>query len=208
MNEPPFIIGAGRGAVKGRLAGGGGAAPIARAAPLRYAALRMAPATVFLGLGSNVGDRDAMLDRAVERLGARGFRLTGASSRYETEPVGGPPQDWYLNMVVRGETSLSPEELLAACLETESELGRVRIVANGPRTLDADILLYGDAVRSAPALTLPHPRLHQRRFVLVPLAELAPGTRHPLLGLTAVELLERCPDASRVAQRQPHSGRS
>ena len=168
----------------------------------------MAPASVFLGLGSNVGDRDTLLDRAMARLAARGFRLTGASSRYETEPVGGPPQDWYLNMVVRGETALSPEELLAACLETERELGRVRSVANGPRTLDADILLYGDVVRSTPALTLPHPRLHERLFVLVPLCELDPEARHPLFGLTAAQLRERCADSSRVLLREPQVGRS
>jgi 2-amino-4-hydroxy-6-hydroxymethyldihydropteridine diphosphokinase len=168
----------------------------------------MAPASVFLGLGSNVGDRDAMLDRAMERLAARAFRLTGSSSRYETEPVGGPPQDWYLNMVVRGETRLSPEDLLVACLEIERELGRVRALANGPRSLDVDILLYGDAVRNAPTLTLPHPRLHQRLFVLVPLSELDPDARHPLLGLTAAQLRERCPDTSRVAPRVREPARS
>jgi 2-amino-4-hydroxy-6-hydroxymethyldihydropteridine diphosphokinase len=162
-----------------------------------------ARAGVFLGLGSNVGDREANLEQALRRLEARGFRISGRSSFYLTEPVGGPPQDWYVNMVVRGATSLSPEALLAVCLETEALQGRTRSVRNGPRPIDVDVLLMDDRVVRSPGLTVPHPRLHQRRFVLVPLAELDPAATHPLLGLTVGQLLARCPDDSRVLLHAP-----
>jgi 2-amino-4-hydroxy-6-hydroxymethyldihydropteridine diphosphokinase len=158
-------------------------------------------ARAYIGLGSNLGDREAALERALAALGRRGFRVAARSSLYWTEPVGGPPQEWYLNAVAAGHTTLAPEELLRVCLDVEQELGRVRGVRNGPRTLDADLLLYSDEVRHGAALALPHPRLHQRRFVLVPLCEIDPGARHPLLELTAAELLARCPDRSRVLRR-------
>ena len=156
------------------------------------------PPIVVLGLGSNLGDRKAALEEALRLLGARGLRVTRRSSVWQTAPVGGPPQGWFLNAVVAGETDLSPEELLEACLETEREMGRVREERNGPRLIDVDILQFGDLVREGPGLTLPHPRLHERRFVLEPLFEIAPGLRHPVLGLTVAELRERCPDDSAV----------
>jgi 2-amino-4-hydroxy-6-hydroxymethyldihydropteridine diphosphokinase len=160
----------------------------------------MHPPPVFLGLGSNLGDRESAIEGALARLGARGFRTTLRSSLWLTEPVGGPPQGWFLNAVAGGETSLAPEALLEACLATEREMGRVRAERNGPRTIDVDVLFFGDERREGPGLVLPHPRLHERRFVLAPLAEVAPGLVHPVLGLTVAELLARCPDGSAVAR--------
>jgi len=151
---------------------------------------------VFLGLGSNLGDREAALEEALRRLCGRGLRVALRSSTWLTEPVGGPPQGPFLNAVVSGTIALSPEGLLRACLETEREMGRVRTVRDGPRTIDIDILFYGDVRRETPGLTIPHPRLHERRFVLEPLFEIAPALRHPVLGLTVAELRERCPDTS------------
>jgi 2-amino-4-hydroxy-6-hydroxymethyldihydropteridine diphosphokinase len=159
---------------------------------------------VFLGLGSNLGDREATLAAALERLATRGFVVRLRSSNWLTEPVGGPPQGWFLNAVVGGETALEPLPLLAACLATELELGRVRTSRNGPRTIDVDILFHGMQRIELPGLVLPHPRLHERRFVLAPLAEIAPQLLHPTLGRTAAELLALCPDRSAV-ERQPAS---
>jgi 2-amino-4-hydroxy-6-hydroxymethyldihydropteridine diphosphokinase len=156
------------------------------------------PPIVVLGLGSNIGDRRSALEEALSLLEARGFRLARRSSTWQTEPVGGPPQGWFLNAVVAGETDLSPEELLAACLDTERRMGRVREERNGPRLIDVDVLLYGDVRHDSPGLTIPHPRLHERRFVLEPLCEIAPTLRHPGLGLTMAELRDRCRDRSAV----------
>jgi 2-amino-4-hydroxy-6-hydroxymethyldihydropteridine diphosphokinase len=158
---------------------------------------------VFLGLGSNLGDREAAIGEALARLARRGFHETARSSLWLTEPVGGPPQGWFLNAAAAGETALTPRELLAACLETERELGRVRTVKDGPRTIDVDLLFHGEARVEEPGLTVPHPRLAERRFVLAPLAEIAPSFVHPVLGTTVALLLARCPDASVVRRREP-----
>lgn len=163
----------------------------------------MTEPAVFVALGSNLGDRAANLARGVSGLRERGLRITARSSVYETEPVGGPAQGPYLNAVVQAETGLGPEEVLATCLDVERGAGRVRSVANAPRTLDLDLLLFGDTVLEAEGLAVPHPRLHERRFVLVPLAEIAPAARHPVLGLTAREMERRCPDPAAVSRYGP-----
>jgi 2-amino-4-hydroxy-6-hydroxymethyldihydropteridine diphosphokinase len=163
---------------------------------------------IFLGLGSNLGDRLATLDAAVRELGAAGFRTRARSSSYETEPVGGPEQGWYLNAVVQGETALPPRELLEACLRVEQQHGRERRVRWEARTLDVDLLLYGDLALDEPGLHVPHPRLHERRFVLEPLVELAPDVLHPTLRLSAAQLLERCPDLAAVRRLSPVESRS
>src|SRR5512139_2559529 len=162
---------------------------------------------VFLGLGSNLGDRESAIEAALARLATCGFRPTLRSSLWLTEPVGGPPQGWFVNAVVGGETDLGPDGLLEACLATEREMGRVRAERNGPRTIDVDILLFGAERRDAPGLVIPHPRLAERRFVLAPLAEVAPGLVHPVLGLAVAELLARCPDRSFVRLHVPAEAR-
>lgn len=154
--------------------------------------------SVFIGLGSNLGNREATIAKGLGLLADRGFIMERRSDLYLTEPVDGPAQDWFVNAVAQGRTEHAPEALLDACLEIEHALGRVRSVRNGPRTLDLDLLLYGDLVRDEPALTLPHPRLHERRFVLVPLCDLATDLVHPRLGVTLSALLAACPDTSRV----------
>lgn len=130
----------------------------------------------YLGLGSNVGDRLAHLQGAVDRLAAtEGILVVAVSNVYETAPVGGPPQPDHLNAVVAVDTVLGPYELLAAAQECERAAHRVRRERWGPRTLDVDVLVYDDLRLDDPVLTLPHPRMHERGFVLVPLADVAPG---------------------------------
>jgi len=143
----------------------------------------------YVGLGANLGDREATVRTAVEALGAEdGIELVAVSTLRETEPVGVGEQPLYLNGAAELETTLSARDLLDRLLELEHRFGRVRISGeHGPRTLDLDLLLYGDEVIDEPGLTVPHPRLHERRFVLEPLAELAPGLSIP--GRGAVESL-------------------
>lgn len=159
--------------------------------------------TVYLSLGSNLGDRAAHIARAFAALNARGIRVGRQSSLYETEPVDAPPQGWFVNCAVEAETQLAPRELMAALLEIERELGRERRVAKGPRVIDIDILLFGRRVLREAGLEIPHPRMAERRFVLVPLAEVAPDLEHPVLHKTIAELLAATPDRSEVRRLAP-----
>jgi len=148
---------------------------------------------VYLSLGSNLGDREANLLAAIGRMATPDLRAVRVSPIYETEPVGATDPRWFLNLVVEAETTLFPQQLLARTARIERELGRVRTVPNGPRTIDIDILLYANAVVRSPRLEIPHPRMCERRFVLAPLADLAPALRHPLTHLTVRQLLEAAP---------------
>jgi 2-amino-4-hydroxy-6-hydroxymethyldihydropteridine diphosphokinase len=145
--------------------------------------------TVYLSVGSNSGDRDALLARALERLASDDISVTRVSAVYETEPRDFPDQPWFLNQVVEIETSLFPKQLLSRVQKIELGLGRVREQWKGPRTIDIDILFYSNAIVSTPGLEIPHPRLTDRRFVLEPLAEIAPEFRHPRTHQSVREML-------------------
>jgi 2-amino-4-hydroxy-6-hydroxymethyldihydropteridine diphosphokinase len=149
--------------------------------------------TVYLGLGSNIGDRERYLSAALTRLAAANLRILRTSSTYETEPVGYAGQRSFLNLVVEADTDLFPMQLLWRVGKIERALGRLRIIPNGPRTIDIDILLFGKAVVRSASLEIPHPRMAERRFVLAPLAELVPALRHPVTHKTIHEMLEEAP---------------
>jgi len=157
---------------------------------------------VYLGLGSNVGDREGSLSAAVAQLAASDLRILRVSSVYETEPVEYTDQRYFFNLVVEAETGLFPMQLLWRVGKIERALGRVRTIPKGPRVIDIDILLYARAVIRTPALQVPHPRMAERRFVLAPLAELAPSLRHPVTRRTISEMLDEAPVQSvrRLAQ--------
>lgn len=144
---------------------------------------------VYFGLGSNLGDRESMLQRALEGLSAF-VHLERVSDLYETEPVGFTDQPWFLNAVCLGKTDLKPLDLLKACKDLERKLGREPGPRFGPRLIDIDLLAYEDTVMETPELTLPHPRMHQRGFVLAPMLDVSPNWRHPDLGRTVRELYE------------------
>jgi 2-amino-4-hydroxy-6-hydroxymethyldihydropteridine diphosphokinase len=153
---------------------------------------------VYLSLGSNVGDRDENLKAAIAALPAAGVQVRRISSFYETEPVDYRDQAWFLNCVVQAETELPLLVLLRGLRGVEARMGSKKLIAKGPRLIDIDILLYGQETMDTPELQVPHPRMAQRRFVLVPLAEIAPGLRHPSWLGTAQELLAETPDKSEV----------
>jgi len=166
--------------------------------------------TVYLSLGSNVGDRAQNIAQAIEELAARGVRVTRQSSLYETEPIdvrGG----WFLNCVVEAETDLMPRQLMNALLAIERSLGRRREPRSEgikeSRMIDIDILLFGASVVHAPELEIPHPRITERRFVLVPFAEIAGGVQHPVFKKTISELLAGTPDRSQVRKFVPERSR-
>jgi len=152
---------------------------------------------VLLGLGANLGRPLENLRCAVQGVLSLGA-VVEVSSLYRTEPVGFADQDDFLNAVLRLRTGLSPEELLAELRSLEGEAGRRRLIANGPRSLDLDILYYGECVIKRDGLSIPHPRLARRRFVLEPLAEIAPSWRDPTSGLSATEMLGRLEGNERV----------
>ena len=153
---------------------------------------------VYLSLGSNVGDRDENLKAAIAALPAAGVQVRRVSSFYETEPVDYLDQAWFLNCVVQAETELPPLELLRRLRGVEARMGSKKLIAKGPRLIDIDILLYGQETMDTPELQVPHPRMAQRRFMLVPLAEIAPGLRHPSWPGTTQELLAETLDKSEV----------
>lgn len=155
--------------------------------------------TAYIGLGANLGDRLATLRAAVEHLAGLG-RLLSASGVYETDPVGFLEQPAFLNAVVALETKRAPSALVTALLAIERQLGRVRTFPNAPRAIDLDLLLYDDAILDSTHVTVPHPRLHERAFVLVPLNDLAPDLRHPRLNLTVHDLLRRLEPIRGVAR--------
>ena len=154
--------------------------------------------TVYLSLGSNVGDRSKNLQDAVAALPQAGVNVKRMSSVYETEPVDYLDQAWFLNMAVEAETELAPAGLLQTLRGIEARMGSKKQIAKGPRLIDIDILLFGDEVIDTPELQIPHPRMHVRRFVLQPLAEIAPNVRHPQSDLTVSELLTGTPDQNAV----------
>jgi 2-amino-4-hydroxy-6-hydroxymethyldihydropteridine diphosphokinase len=153
----------------------------------------------YLSLGSNVGDREAHLRQALERLGEVGRVLT-VSSFYETEPVEFIEQPWFLNCVAAFETSETAPQLMTEILRIEEEMGRRRLQKKGPRSIDIDILLYDDAIEETRELTIPHPAMQERGFVLEPLAEIAPGVVHPVLKKTIRELRDALPAGQAVAR--------
>jgi 2-amino-4-hydroxy-6-hydroxymethyldihydropteridine diphosphokinase len=152
---------------------------------------------VYLSLGSNLGDRAANLRTALDKLAGMG-NIVAVSSFYETEPVELTAQPWFLNCAAKLDTEKMPRQLIAGILNLEQSMGRQRKQAKGPRIIDIDILLFGSSVIEIPSLTVPHPKLHERRFVLEPLADIAPDVRHPVLKRTVRELRDALPAGQTV----------
>jgi 2-amino-4-hydroxy-6-hydroxymethyldihydropteridine diphosphokinase len=153
---------------------------------------------VYLSLGANLGDRENNLRAAIAELAAAGVKVIRVSSFYETEPVDYSEQPWFLNCVIEGETEAEALPLLRKLREIEARMGSKKEFAKGPRLLDIDILLYGEETIETRELQVPHPRMLRRRFVLAPLAEIAPNLTHPAWNATASELLKVTPDPSQI----------
>jgi 2-amino-4-hydroxy-6-hydroxymethyldihydropteridine diphosphokinase len=162
--------------------------------------------SVFLGIGSNLGDREINMQRAVEHISMSVGDISLTSAIYETEPWGFQSEDAFLNIVIAVETQLSPTELLSEILNIESLLGRVRNKEHySSRVIDIDILLYDDIVLVEPDLKIPHPLMHKRKFVLIPLCDIASEMIHPVVNKSFRELLDICDDTSNVKQFLPHA---
>lgn len=159
--------------------------------------LKQVKKTVYLSLGSNLGDRAQNLLTAIEKLGGIG-QVVATSSFYETEPVDVTAQPWFLNCAVKFDTEKMPRQLIAAILNLEQEMGRQRKQQKAPRIIDIDILLFGSSIIQIPTLTVPHPKMHERRFVLEPLAEIAGEARHPVFKRTVRELRDALPPGQTV----------
>jgi 2-amino-4-hydroxy-6-hydroxymethyldihydropteridine diphosphokinase len=159
---------------------------------------------VYLSLGSNLCNREAHLEDAQNRLGAIG-RIVAVSSFYETEPVEFTEQPWFLNCAVALETALSPQQLITSLLAIEKAMGRKRAQKKGPRIIDIDILLFGDTILDSAKVTIPHPAMDKRRFVLEPLAEIAPYVLHPVRKKTIRELCDALPEGQIVRKPKPGS---
>jgi 2-amino-4-hydroxy-6-hydroxymethyldihydropteridine diphosphokinase len=157
----------------------------------------------LLSLGSNLGNRRRRLARAVGALGAAGVRVIRISSVYSTQPVDFAAQPWFYNLALEARSALPPAGLLRLIEKIEREMGRARLRPGGPRTIDIDILLAGSLIMRTPRLTLPHPRLAKRNFVLVPLAEIAPAAVHPVFRKTISSLLKASTDRSAVKKLRP-----
>ena len=164
--------------------------------------------TVYLSLGSNIGDRAANLRAAIAAVPAAGARVTKASSFYETEPVDYTRQAWFLNCAVKLNTQKMPRQLLSGVLAIERKMGRRRLQKKGPRNIDIDILLFGNSIVEAKGLTIPHPAMHERRFVLEPLAEIAPEARHPVFKKTVRELRDALPAGQAVKRTSDRGPRT
>jgi len=158
---------------------------------------------VYLALGSNLGNREQFLRSALDGLSKREVQIIRSASIYSTEPLEVRDQPWFLNTVIEGSTSLGPEALLQTCLAVEEENQRKRGRAKGPRTLDIDIIFYGDEIVQRPDLSIPHPQFSERRFVLEPLAEIASEFVDPMSGKTVRQLLAATSDSAEVRRIAP-----
>ena len=161
----------------------------------------MASETVFVLLGSNLGDRELLVNQASKMIGERCGKIVAKSRLYESEPWGFKSEHWFLNQVVKIDTALSPDDLMKELLEIEKELGRDRSVPHEgyvSRPMDLDILYYGNEIIDTQMVTVPHPRLHERRFTLLPLCDIAPDFVHPTMKKTNLQLLDGCQDVGKV----------